>query len=61
MTANNPRVGWEKVGDQFYQKVPLYESIFDQDLELENYLVAGASYGGAIGEIHTARCSLLQS
>lgn len=50
MTTNNPRAGWEKIGDQFYRKVPLYESIFDQDLELENYLVAGAPYGGALGK-----------
>ena len=50
MTTSNPRTGWEKVGDQFYRKVPLYESIFDQDLELENYLVAGAPYGGALGK-----------
>ena len=49
MTSNNPRAGWEKIGHQFYQKVRLYESVFDQDLELENYLVAGAPYGGALG------------
>ena len=49
MTAPNPRAGWEKVGDQFYRKIQLYESVFDPDLELENYFVAGAPYGGAIG------------
>ena len=49
MTASNPRAGWEKVGDQFYRKIQLYESVFDPDLELENYLVVGAPYGGAIG------------
>ena len=49
MTSVNPRAGWEKIGDQFYQKAQLYESVFDQDLELENYLVAGAPYGGALG------------
>ncbi|KAI1608245.1 Vps16, N-terminal region-domain-containing protein [Exophiala viscosa] len=48
MTNNNPRAGWEKIGDQFYQKAQLYESVFDQDLELENYIVAGAPYGGAL-------------
>ncbi|KIW21568.1 hypothetical protein PV08_02148 [Exophiala spinifera] len=48
MTAPNPRSGWEKIGDQFYQKIQLYESVFDRDLELENYLVAGAPYGGAL-------------
>jgi len=50
MTTNNPRVGWEKIGDQFYHKAQLYESVFDQDLELENYIVAGAPYGGALGK-----------
>jgi len=49
MTGVNPRAGWEKIGDQFYQKAQIYESVFDQDLELENYLVAGAPYGGALG------------
>ncbi|KIV93309.1 hypothetical protein PV10_04533 [Exophiala mesophila] len=48
MTSTNPRAGWEKIGNQFYQKVQLYESIFDPDLELGNYLVAGAPYGGAL-------------
>lgn len=49
MISSNPRAGWEKVGDEFYRKVQLYESVFDSDLELENYLVVGAPYGGAIG------------
>lgn len=49
MTSTNPRAGWEKIGNQFYQKVQLYESIFDPDLELGHYLVAGAPYGGALG------------
>ncbi|RMD42720.1 hypothetical protein DV735_g2410, partial [Chaetothyriales sp. CBS 134920] len=48
MTAYNPRAGWEKVGDGFYRKVQLYEQIFDLDLELDNYLVAGAPYSGAL-------------
>lgn len=45
----NPTVDWEKVGDRYYRKIQLYTEVFDQDLELENYIVAGASYGGAIG------------
>ena len=49
MNLSNPRTGWEKVGDQFYRKIQLYEFESDPDLELENYLVAGAPYGGAIG------------
>jgi hypothetical protein len=58
MTASNPRAGWEKVGDQFYRKIQLYESVFDPDLELENYLVAGAPYGGAIGRWHDTMMTL---
>lgn len=27
----------------------MYDAIFDEDVELENYIVAGAPYGGAIG------------
>ncbi|KAL8914218.1 MAG: hypothetical protein Q9171_001089 [Xanthocarpia ochracea] len=45
---SNPTADWERVGDRFYQKVKLYDAVFDQDLELENYVVAGAPYGGAI-------------
>ncbi|KAL8803652.1 MAG: hypothetical protein Q9182_003067 [Xanthomendoza sp. 2 TL-2023] len=46
---SNPTADWEKVGGRFYRKVKLYDAVFDQDLELENYVVAGAPYGGAIG------------
>ena len=45
----SPTLDWERVGDSFYRKVKLYEAVFDQDLELENYVVAGAPYGGIIG------------
>jgi Vps16, N-terminal region len=45
----NPTADWEKVGDKFYRKVQLYTAVFDQDLELENYIVTGCSFGGAVG------------
>lgn len=45
----NPTADWEQVGDRFYRRIQLYTAVFDQDLELENYVVAGAPYGGAIG------------
>ena len=48
MTATNPRAGWEKLDDQFYRKIQLYDQIFDPDLELENYHIAGAPYSGAL-------------
>ncbi|RYP47332.1 hypothetical protein DL768_006583 [Monosporascus sp. mg162] len=46
--ATHPTAGWEKVGDRFYRKTQLYTAIFDQDLDLDNYIVTGAPYGGAI-------------
>jgi hypothetical protein len=51
----NPTADWEKVGDKFYRKIQLYTAVFDQDLELENYIVTGCSYGGAIGMLHLSK------
>lgn len=47
----SPTAEWEKVGKKFYRKIQLYTAVFDQDLELENYVVTGCSYGGAIGAL----------
>lgn len=44
-----PTEGWEKVGDRFYRKIQLYSAVFDPDVELENYLISGAPYSGALG------------
>jgi len=49
-----PTADWERVGDRFYRKIQIYTSVFDQDLELENYQIAGAPYSGAVGR-HTDR------
>jgi hypothetical protein len=46
---SNPTAEWEKIGDRFYRKIQLYTSVFDEDLELDNYHVVGAQFGGAIG------------
>ncbi|RDW88687.1 vacuolar protein-like protein sorting vps16 [Coleophoma cylindrospora] len=59
----NPTADWERVGDKFYRKTQLYTAVFDQDLELENYIVTGCSYGGAVAlyrdesQLHTFRGS----
>ncbi|KAF2225710.1 Vps16, N-terminal region-domain-containing protein [Elsinoe ampelina] len=45
---SNPRENWTKCGDRFYRKIQLYTSVFDPDLELENYTLVGAPYSGAI-------------
>lgn len=48
----HPTEGWEQVGDRFYRKTQLYTAVFDQDLDLNNHIVAGAPYGGAVGRFH---------
>ncbi|KAF2835369.1 vacuolar protein sorting-associated protein 16 [Patellaria atrata CBS 101060] len=45
---SKPTADWEKVGGRFYRKVKIYQDVFDQDLELENYIVEGAPYSGAV-------------
>jgi len=46
---SKPTADWERVGDRFYRKIQLYNSVFDSDLELENYQIAGAPFSGAVG------------
>lgn len=49
MDSTHPTAGWEKVGDRFYRKIQLYTAVFDLDLDLDNFFLAGAPYGGAVG------------
>lgn len=56
---SNPTADWERVGDRYYRKIKLYDAVFDQDLELENHIIAGAPYGGAIGACLCEKRSLL--
>jgi hypothetical protein len=70
MAPSNPLANWERLGDSFYRKVTVYDAIFDEDVDLDNYIVAGAPYGGAIAlhrdeskpymfrDAHTARSSI---
>jgi len=51
MAPSNPLANWERLGDSFYRRVSLYDAIFDEDVDLDNYIVAGAPYGGAIGTL----------
>ena len=46
---SKPTADWERVGDRFYRKTQLYTSVFEPDLELENYIATGAPYSGAVG------------
>lgn len=49
MEVAHPTAGWEQVGERFYRKIQLYSQVFDQDLDLDSYILTGAPYGGAIG------------
>lgn len=60
MDAPHPTAGWEKVGDRFYRKTQLYTAVFDRDLDLDNYIVAGAPYGGAVGKVTSHYIESLQ-
>lgn len=51
MDSTHPTAGWERVGDRFYRKTQLYTAVFDLDLDLDNFYVAGAPYGGAVGAL----------
>lgn len=55
LAMSKPTDGWERLGDRFYRKIQLYTSVFDEDIELENYLISGAPYSGALGMFYCVR------
>ncbi|UNI16382.1 Vacuolar protein sorting-associated protein 16 [Purpureocillium takamizusanense] len=48
MDTLHARADWESVGDRWFRKTQQYTKVFDQDLDLDNYVVAGAPYAGAL-------------
>lgn len=54
MDVIHPRADWETVGDKWFRKTQNYTAVFDQDLDLDNYIVVGAPYAGAIGMSRTS-------
>ncbi|KAL6850797.1 Vacuolar protein sorting-associated protein 16 [Amphichorda felina] len=48
MDALHPRAEWESVGDKWFRKTQIYTEVFDQDLDLDNYIITGAPYAGAL-------------
>ncbi|EFY95611.2 Vps16 family protein [Metarhizium robertsii] len=48
MGTLDARADWESVGDKWFRKTQQYTEVFDEDLDLDNYLVAGAPYAGAL-------------
>lgn len=49
MDTLQPRADWEAVGDKWFRKTQTYTAVFDPDLDLDNYILVGAPFGGAIG------------
>jgi hypothetical protein len=49
MDTLQPRADWEAVGDKWFRKTQTYTAVFDADLDLDNYILVGAPFGGAIG------------
>lgn len=52
MDTLHAKADWERVGDRWFRKTQQYTDVFDEDLDLSNYIVAGAPYGGALGMKH---------
>jgi vacuolar protein sorting-associated protein 16 len=49
MDTLHPRAEWECVDDRWFRKTQLYTEIFDKALDLDDYVVTGAPYAGALG------------
>ena len=49
MESSHPTANWKQLDDSFYRQTHLYTAVFDRRLDLDNYVVAGAPYGGALG------------
>ncbi|KAF7545548.1 hypothetical protein G7046_g9538 [Stylonectria norvegica] len=47
MDTFQPRADWESVGDKWFRRTQLYEAVFT-NLDLDNSIVVGAPYAGAI-------------
>lgn len=57
MDTLHARADWESVGDRWFRKTQQYTAVFDQDLDLDNYIVTGAPYAGALGKSLSSRAS----
>jgi hypothetical protein len=44
-------LNWIELGDVYYNQANLYDLSWEQELEIEHFIVAGARYGGPIGDL----------
>lgn len=51
MDTLQPRADWESLGDKWFRKTQTYTAVFDPDLDLDNYILVGAPFAGAIGTL----------
>lgn len=49
MAVTSATADWEVLEDKYYRKILLYSDLFDADTDLDDYVIAGAPYSGAIG------------
>jgi hypothetical protein len=49
MDTLQPRADWETVDDKWFRKTQTYTEVFDPELDLDNYILVGAPFAGAIG------------
>ena len=49
MDALHAKTDWESVGERWFRKTQQYTEVFDHSLDLDDYIVAGAPYAGALG------------
>ncbi|KAA8914859.1 Vps16, N-terminal region-domain-containing protein [Sphaerosporella brunnea] len=48
MPPSSATTDWEVLEDKYYRKILLYCELFSEDHDLNNYVIAGAPYSGAI-------------
>lgn len=55
MDALHPTAEWESVDGKWFRKTQLYTEVFEQDRDLDNFIVVGAPFAGALGKGISAR------
>ncbi|KAK0388462.1 hypothetical protein NLU13_4706 [Sarocladium strictum] len=48
MDTLQPRADWEAIGEKWFRKTQTYTAVFDPDLDLDNYVLVGAPFAGAV-------------
>lgn len=57
MDTLHARADWESLGEKWFRRTQQYTAVFDQDLDLDNHVIAGAPYAGALGKSRSHLCA----